>query len=1181
MKKIYLLLCAISLSFISFSQSPIVTIDRTNGPGPTATGNAASISSVGITRGAGVNQRNGTDFSSRDWNATTQATAVTNDDYMEWSVTGNTNYNAEITEIDIRLRRNPNGPANWQLFYSIDNFATAGIAVNSVETLVADTNVVYNYNTLSINSGSSGTITFRLYAWNATTNGGWLRVRRLASWSGFGITLPGIRLTGNITATSTNDDESNIITSVSFDPSDNINYQLYSAPAGLTTVNSLKIGEFTIQDGGDDLTDADALNTILTDLEFNVNGEANIAALALFDSTTNVAEVSSVSETTLFSGINGGAGLIAPDNGSKTFDIYATFSTTITDNEQIQLTINTATPDGVNGSTFAASDAGGAATLITGDDNRMEVTATQLVFDQQPTDVNQLEVMTPYPTAHAVDANNNLDLDYNSSVTVLATGPLDPPSIIYSIVNGVGVFDSIIFSDQGTGFSLVAVPSGILTAISAPFDVLGPLVQIAIQDFDSPSPEWNYTNDIPFFDNGWGTDGYYGIIDILAASPIDYTYFSDNVLGENDLNDEGDNGTTSWATIMFDDVDVSSFTNVQVRFDWQVIGYANNNDNAQYQLFYDGVGQGRVFIFDGDNTNPIQDDEGSMVLSIPDSVDEVALEIRIRDNGNNGYSAFDNFKVVSVFDGLVYTDNAWSPYPPSGSTGLENAFVKDGNYIVGSNIEINNLFVEDGATVSVASGQSMTVNSDLINGGDLELNSVSTSYSSLIIEGKSTGNVTYNRHINTNAAVGGNDLITAPVTGQTFGDFASNNANIYSNPSNATDKLFGPFDKTTDTYITYDTAIPAEASVVLEPAVGYRAASTDGDTFSFVGIVNTENIDINIVDSGPTNPEWNLIGNPYPSYLKLSTFLAANSSVFDPASSGVYGYDGDASDGYNIWNQAYSDDNPNAALTPGQGFLIASASGGATVSFTAAMRTIGTTDDFIPGRMSTIEHLQLELSNSDQVYNTDFYFTDNASLGLDPGYDSKIFGGTAPSFSIFSHLVEENNGYEFAVQSMGYTDFADVTIPLGINASMGQEITISIFESSLPETTNVFLEDIVANTITQLNDNDYTFTASSNLNGVGRFFLRFSESALSTEELAFNSLHVFATVTPKAIFIKGNLTDTTLVKVFDMQGRLVLSSTLESGSSSNQIDVSTLATGIYAVSLSNKSLTKTQKVIIK
>jgi len=44
---------------------------------------------------------------------------------------------------------------------------------------------------------------------------------------------------------------------------------------------------------------------------------------------------------------------------------------------------------------------------------------------------------------------------------------------------------------------------------------------------------------------------------------------------------------------------------------------------------------------------------------------------------------------------------------------------------------------------------------------------------------------------------------------------------------------------------------------------------------------------------------------------------------------------------------------------------------------------------------------------------------------------------------------------------------------------------------------------------------------------------------------------------------------------------LVLSSTLESGSSRNQIDVSTLSTGIYAVSISNKSLTKTQKVIIK
>lgn len=1184
MKKKYLLLFTLGLFLTSFAQSPIVTIDRENITGPTATGNAASISSVGLTRGNGVIQRNGNDFSARDWMGTSQATAESNEDYLEWSVTANVNYDIEITEIDVRLRRNLDGPTNWQLFYSTDDFTTAGISVNTAETLAANSNVIFNLNGLSINSGTSGTITFRLYAWNAATASGWLRVRRLAAWSDFGIALPGIRLTGNVTTSSSNSSESNIVSSIGFDPSDNINYQMYSATFGLTTGNSLKIGEFTIQDGGDDLTDSDALNTILNDISFSVLGDTNLAALAIFDGTTNVSEVTSITPTTLFSAINGGSGLVASDGAAKTFDVYATFNTNVTDNQQIQLTVSSAIPD-ASGSTFDAFDAGAASTSVAGDDNRLEVTATAITFIQEPSDVNRFETMTPYPTINAIDSNSNLDLDFNDSVSILSNGPLDPPSSNYNFINGEAVLDNIMFSDEGTDFYLLAITSGFLIDASAVFDVVGPIVTIAVQDFDSSSPEWTYTNDVLFFDNGWGTDGYYGIIDSSVAAPLDYTFFENNILGENDLNDEGDNGTTGWATIQFDDVDISGVSNVQVRFDWQVIGYVNNNDNAQYQLFYDGVGQGQVFLFDGDNGSSINDGSGSIVLDIPDVVNTVSLAIRVRDNGPAGFSGFDNFKVVSVFDGLIYTDNAWTPNPPSGSTGSENALIKDGNYIVGENIALNNLFIENDATVTVAQGQSIQINGDLHNAGVLELNSVSTSYSSLIIEGKSNGEVVYNRHVNTNAETGGNDLVSAPVTGQTFGDFALNNPNLFSNPSNPTEKLFGPFDKATDTYLTYDTAIPAEASVVLSPAVGYRAASSDGGTLAFTGEVNTEDVDIAIVYTGPTNTEWNLIGNPYPSYISLSDFLSANNSVMDPVSSGVYGYDGDASDGWTIWNQAYSDANPGAVITPGQGFLVASVADGGTVSFSTSMRRTGTTDDFISGRTSNnslIEHLKLELSSLNDSYNTDFYFTDNATLGLDPGYDASIYSGVAPSFSIYSHLIEDNQDRDYAIQSLDYNAISDVTIPLGINANQNQEITVSIVESTLPEDIDVYLDDIVGNTSTLLNNDPFIITPDSDLSQTGRFFLRFSGSALSTEEhIANNNVQVFATITPKSLFVKGNLDSLTTVKIHDLQGRLVLETNLDSTSTNNQVDLSNIVSGVYTVSLTNKTLSKTQKIIIK
>ncbi|GGG60077.1 T9SS type A sorting domain-containing protein [Bizionia arctica] len=1180
MKKIYLLLVSITFSLLTYGQSPIVTVDRANIAVPTATGNAASISSIGITRGTGVIRRVGTDHTTISWSGVSQATAQTNNDYLQWSVKANTNFEVELTEVDMHLRRNTDGPKVWQLFYSTNGFATAGTAINSPVAMPENNSIVYNLNGLSINSGNSGTITFRLYAWNANTNQGWLRIKSSPTWSEFGISQPGIRLTGNITPASINSAESNIISSISFDPMDDIDYLLYDAPSGLTVSNALKIGEFTIQDGGNDLMDADALPTILEDLSFQVAGSSNFAAISIFDGATNVGEVTSVGTTITFNGINGGTGLLAPDNGSKTFDVYATFGTSITDNEQFQLTVSSAIPDGVNGSTFELSDAGGAQTLIIGDDNRLEVVASQLIFTTQPTDVNQFEIMTPFPIIHAVDINNNFDLDGTGTVSILSAGSLNGAPIDYTILGGVATLNTLIFNETETDINLFAFGSGGLGfVVSDTFNVLGPLITIAMQDFDLPSPEWTYTHDTPFFDNGWGTDGYYGIIDIADAAPLNYPSFTNNILGENDLYDEIDNGTSGFATITFADVDISSFNNVTVQFDWQIIGYVDNGDDAQYELFYDGISQGWVFLLDGNG--PVEEDAETIILDIPDSVETVALQIRVSNNGTDGYSGFDNFKVVSVFDGLLYTNSAWTPYPPTNSTGLENAFVKDGTYNVGTNIELNNLVIANGATVSVSNSQSIKLNSDLFTDGLLELNSISNSYSSLIVEGKSTGAVTYNRHVNSYA--GNNDLISAPVTGQTFGELANNNPNLYSYPATPTRKLFGPFDKVTGLYLTYDTSIPSDESVVLAPGTGYRAATNDNLNLNFTGIVNTGNVNVPIVIAGPYNPEWNLVGNPYPSYISLSDFLASNNSEFETVSSGVYGYDGNASDGWNIWNQAYSDANPAAVMAPGQGFLVASKTGGGTISFSPSMRSIGTTDDFIPGRMATepIEHLKLELSSTDKLYKTDFYFTNNATLGLDPGYDSNVFGGSAPAFSIYSQLVEDNTGNAIAIQSLGYLDYADVTIPLGVRAPQGQELTFSILESSLPESTNVYLEDMVANTVTLLNEGNYTLTPTSNITGTGRFFLRFAESALSIEEVAFNSIHVFATATPKAIFIKGNLTDTTLVKVYDMQGRLVLSSSLESGSSNNQIDVSTLATGIYAVSISNKSLTKNQKVIIR
>jgi len=1183
MNKIYFILLTFTFSLISYGQSTIVTIDRDNNDDPTLTGNDPLISSSGLTRGSGINiNPSSSNFTSRDWDGANLADAITNEEYMEWSVSASAINDIEITELDIKMRVNSNGPGNWQILYSLDAFSTAGNTLTTVQTISTTSSIDYNFSGLSVFSGTAGVITFRLYAWNAAAAAGYIRIPKKNAWSDYGISSPGMRLIGNITSSALNSTDSDIIASTDFETNnvtEDIDYTLYdNVASGLTTGNSIKIGEFIIRDGGGS-DDGDGLSTILTSLDFDILGNEYLAALAIFDGSTNISEVTVVDPTITFTGLN----LIAPSFDTKIFDVYATFNTAVTDNEQIELTISSATSDAITGSGFEFSNAGGAGSPIAGNDNRIEVVRSKLIFGQQPTDVNMFEVITAAPTVLAVDENDNIDLDYTGgSVLIGSVLTLDGSATnTYNTVNGIAVFDNLIFSEQGDDVLIATPLDGFTIGVSDTFSVIGPLIVLAKQDFDGATPEWTYTNDIPFFDNGWDSDGYYGIIDVNIAPPLDYLLFSNNILGENDLYDEGENGTTGFATITFADIDVSTYSNIVVSFDWDVSGYINNDDDARYELFYDGIGQGNVFLVDG-NTE-IDTDQGSVSVSIPDNVDTISLEISVRNNGHNGYSGFDNFLVSTTFDGLIYLNDTWIPNAPSDLTGLDDVLIYNGSFIVNSNIEANEFIVLSTGSIDVEADSSILVYGNLVSNDNVNLDSNSTEYSSLIVEGNVSGGITYNRHININS--GGNDLVSAPVSGETFGDFATNpnNSNLLSNPSNLTQKRFGPFDKTVGLYVSYDTNIPAEAAVTLDPGVGYRSATSDNGNLEFTGIVNTGDINIPIEIAGPGYVQWNLVGNPYPSYILLSSFLAANNSQFDPITSGIYGYDGDASNGWEIWNQAYSDANPNAKITPGQGFLVTSAAASGTISFTPGMRINGDSDDFIAGRSSApgISHVKLQQSSFNKNYSTDFYFTNNASLGFDPNYDSEIFGGSAPAFSIYSHLVNENVGNDLAIQSLGYDDQNDVTVPLGINVNQGEEVTISISSSTLPMTTYVYLEDNVENTLTLLTEGNYTFTPSSTINNTGRFYLKFTSSVLSADKKFLNNLQIYTTANPKILHINGTLYDNTNLKIFDLQGRQVKSTQLELSTNKNQIDISNLSTGVYVVSLSNNSFIKTKKIIIK
>jgi endonuclease I len=540
-----------------------------------------------------------------------------------------------------------------------------------------------------------------------------------------------------------------------------------------------------------------------------------------------------------------------------------------------------------------------------------------------------------------------------------------------------------------------------------------------------------------------------------------------------------------------------------------------------------------------------------------------------------------------ILDYLVYANGAWNN-PPSMATGSKNAIIRSNESVtVTDNISLSSLLLESNASVAVSPGKGI-IASTLENQGTLILNSTSTAYSSFIVDNTLVnGSVTYNRAVNAytnDGANNDNDLITAPLSGQTFGAFADDAANANLLASGDL-RAFAPFDKTMGNYTNYNIVTDADTEIIA--GTGYRAATSDGGTLTFTGTVETGTVAIDIQDAGPAFADWNLIGNPYPSYVNLSAFLShevasgvTNLDILEGAS-GIYGYDGNAANGWDIITLANVS---SRLLAPGQGFFVA-ADGNAVsaynLEFTPDMRTTGDTDDFISGRNSSpLTFLKLNASTANHDYTTQFYFNDNATTGLDHGYDAQVWGGTIPSFALYSNLVQDNTGMPIALQALNTTDLANTVIPLGVNANAGEQLRFSIADLNIPETVAVYLEDTSSNTSTLLTNTDYVFTPTSQLAGTGRFYLRFTDNALSTTESPLSRLTIFTDTTNKQLVINGVLLHDTKATLYNLQGQEVASIILNTYSTTQYMDISTIETGVYLVVLHNQQQNVVKKIII-
>jgi hypothetical protein len=126
----------------------------------------------------------------------------------------------------------------------------------------------------------------------------------------------------------------------------------------------------------------------------------------------------------------------------------------------------------------------------------------------------------------------------------------------------------------------------------------------------------------------------------------------------------------------------------------------------------------------------------------------------------------------------------------------------------------------------------------------------------------------------------------------------------------------------------------------------------------------------------------------------------------------------------------------------------------------------------------------------------------------------------------------------------------------------------------------VFLEDVITNTWTLLNTQDYTITSDSEISETGRFFVHFQEETLSTPEIDNQNIKLFVD-NENTLHIEGYLNQSSSVDIYDVLGKKLVSETLNAHTTTNYVRLNRFSKGIYIVHLNNKSLDITKKIVVK
>jgi hypothetical protein len=448
--------------------------------------------------------------------------------------------------------------------------------------------------------------------------------------------------------------------------------------------------------------------------------------------------------------------------------------------------------------------------------------------------------------------------------------------------------------------------------------------------------------------------------------------------------------------------------------------------------------------------------------------------------------------------------------------------------IIASNVSVASLTLNALSSLTVSSGSNLTVTGAVANNGTITVDNNANLIQTALTNTNSGSGTAIVKRNSDNMKLYDYTLWSSPVEGQDLRTF--------SNSTLAT--RFYTYNSATDLYNVVDFTNPRDFA----PATGYLIRAPNNwvvnttTTFNgvFTGVLNNGTKTL----SELVSTRYYAVGNPYPSTINIAAFYTEN-----PNAGTLYFWrrrNGDIS------TTAYATRNslgqtglsgglaPSTDIAVGQGFIVVP--GAATLKFTNAMRaTPSTTAVFLRTTTEERSRFWLNLTTTSGVFSQMLVgYLPEATSGVDNAIDGKYINDAPVA------LTSIINAEEYTIQGRALPFATTDTVPLGFktNATGNYTIAIDHVDGLFSTGQTVFLKDNLLNTVVDLSAGSYTFASA-----IGTFNSRFEvvyQSTLAVTNPTFTANSVIAFSENGEIRINSGSTIMDLVRVYDLQGRLLV-----------------------------------------